>query len=127
MIDYSIVLKPVTHSIPSTRYPAPMIQSAYSLGPPHIFCYLPRTNLLIGGHLRTAFYKLGRSADNEGCESACCAGAPDLGEGDGKGGGFMEEGKSSVVGYEEQGIEGSIANNRRCAAYARAVGSACLS
>jgi hypothetical protein len=75
--------------------------------------------------LRAAFYELGGRADEEGCEAACGTGKVDGGEGGWCGGGRgrgLEEGKRPVVGYEEESVEGAVAEDRGGGAYAGAIG-----
>lgn len=73
---------------------------------------------MVRGDLGSAFYELRGRGYDKGCETAGGTGKPDFGEGGRDGGGVVEEGERAVVGYEEDGIEGAVAENGCCGAYA---------
>lgn len=78
--------------------------------------------MAVRGDLRPALDQLGGRADEEGGEASGRACAVHLEQGRGGIGGVMEECEGAVVGYEEEGIEGAVAEEWCCCAYARGCG-----
>lgn len=72
--------------------------------------------MLLCRHLRAAFYQFRRRGHDEGRQTACCACEPDFREGFGRIG-RGEEAECAIVCYEEQGIEGAVAEDGCCGAY----------
>ena len=80
-----------------------------------------------GGELGADFYEFGGGADDEGGEASGGACDPDFCEGSRELGGVVEGGEGAVVGYEEEGVEGAVAEQGGCGAYAEVFGiSACV-
>jgi hypothetical protein len=71
--------------------------------------------------LSPAFYELSGCGDNKGRKTARGTGAPNFEEVVRNDGGVSKSFESSIVGYEEDGIESAIAQYGRCCAYAMAL------
>jgi hypothetical protein len=112
------LLEPIPHGIPHTRDPAPIVQATDAIPPHYILCDRPRADVRFSRHLRAALDELGGCGDDKGCKAAGCACEPDFGKGGLRGGAVGEEGERAVVGYEEESVEGAVAEDRCCCAYA---------
>jgi hypothetical protein len=112
------LLEPVPHCIPHTRDAASIIQAPDAIPPDYILRDRPRADVRFRRHLRAALDKFGRRRNYKGCEAAGCACEPDFGKGGLRGGAVGEEGERAVVGYEEESVEGAVAEDGCCCAYA---------